>query len=211
MKTSFVMIAFYYLSLANGFGPGLKTTSVTKSWSTTLLSSMRIERKRTPPSNSYPLPRRKRLSKKKCDHVLTNVYLNSINKPSLRSRWYAYWKELQARGVVKILANSLLAYLFIGSTSRCIVFSCAWFLLSKQVRFSLPALGFYSFHFLGETHGMHSISHSVLSIIRPASPHWRPVNGKPFLMFIVKPLSILMVFLLSCCTWHDVLCELPWR
>lgn len=153
MKTAFAVVVFYFLSLANGFGPGRTTMMVVKNWSTSSLSSIRSERKRTPSSSSYPLSRPNKLSKKKRDHVLTNVYLNSINKPSLRSQWFAYWKKLQARGVVKLLTNSLLAYFFIGSTSRCIVFSCAWFLSSKQVRrFSDTnrALGFCSSYLLRE-------------------------------------------------------------
>ena len=137
MKTVFVLSLFYYVSLTNGFGSGLVTrTTVKKGLSPTRLTAKRTEQKRQPPSSSNLLSLPRKSAKKHRDHILTNTYLNSINKPSLRSLWYAYWKKLQARGVTKLLANSLLAYLFIGSTSRCIVFSCAWFLSSKQVRFS---------------------------------------------------------------------------
>jgi hypothetical protein len=140
MKTVFVLSVFYYLSFTNGFGSGLSTTTVKKGLSPTCLMAKGTERKRPSPSSSDLLSLPRKSAKKHLDHVLTNTYLNSINKPSLRSLWYAYWKKLQARGLAKLLANSLMAYLFIGSTSRCIVFSCAWFLSSKQVRFSFSCM-----------------------------------------------------------------------
>jgi hypothetical protein len=122
MKSSILILALQ-LSFAAGFIPLLKHRTSKK-------LQARVTAKRIH-HNYRPSPRKPKA--KETRHVLSNPYLNAINKPSKRSALLAYWKKLNARGVTRLVANTLLAYLFIGSASRCIVFSCSWYLASRQV------------------------------------------------------------------------------
>lgn len=123
-----VLILALQLSFAAGF-MSLVTTTASKRLQVRVMTK-RVDR------NYRSSPRKPKT--KKTSHVLSNPYLNTINKPSKRSVLLAYWKKLNARGVTRLVANTLLAYLFVGSASRCIVFSCSWYLASRQVR--LPGL-----------------------------------------------------------------------
>jgi hypothetical protein len=123
MKLSAVILALHF-SFAAGFSTLLLAAEV--NWLPVRVKGNRSRQ------NYRSLPRKPKA--KRTNHVLSNPYLNAINRPSNRSALLAYWRKMHARGVTRMLANALLAYLFVGSASRCIVFSCSWYLASKQVR-----------------------------------------------------------------------------
>lgn len=82
--------------------------------------------------------------KKKNKNILSNNYLNSIDKPSVFARIRRSWTDMRTmdtKSLAKLGANTLLAYLFISNASGCIMFSCAWFLASKQTGLSPMAPG----------------------------------------------------------------------
>lgn len=133
MKLSAVILALHF-SFAAGFSTLLSAAE--GKWLPVRVKANRIDQNfqalpRKPNNQNYrSLPRKPKATK--TNHVLSNPYLNAINRPSKRSALQAYWKKMHARGVTRMLANALLAYLFVGSASRCIVFSCSWYLASKQ-------------------------------------------------------------------------------